>query len=283
MADTVNQQLVDAAVERDKHLQAKATAVILAAIALLDSSEPELRVLLERYLALLTRPGIDLSSPVIQGQINQMRLDISSLRGRYIGYVNDNLSEGASELITDEWKFLAATYEATAGIALIVPGGGTIQEILDTPYLGRPFGTWMDDLATSDANRIADAVITGVIQNRSRQQILEAALGEQDFDGANGATQISRNNLKSIIDTGIISWTAQAQVDMLDVDLFPDNAAALPRELYVAVLDGRTTQICRSLNGQVFPVGNGPIPPLHWYCRSRRVPLPPEGAVPNVK
>ena len=41
---------------------------------------------------------------------------------------------------------------------------------------------------------------------------------------------------------------------------------------YVAVLDGRTTQICTSLAGRVFPLYSGPRPPQHFNCRSFIMP-----------
>lgn len=41
---------------------------------------------------------------------------------------------------------------------------------------------------------------------------------------------------------------------------------------FLAVLDSRTTLRCASLDGEVFPVGKGPIPPLHINCRSVSVP-----------
>lgn len=47
-------------------------------------------------------------------------------------------------------------------------------------------------------------------------------------------------------------------------------------EQYVAVLDGRTTKLCRGLDGKRYAVGVGPIPPLHPNCRSNRVIVLPE-------
>jgi hypothetical protein len=37
---------------------------------------------------------------------------------------------------------------------------------------------------------------------------------------------------------------------------------------WVSILDSATSQICRSLSGQVFRFGKGPIPPAHPNCRS---------------
>ena len=37
---------------------------------------------------------------------------------------------------------------------------------------------------------------------------------------------------------------------------------------WVSVLDSRTTEICEDLDGQVFVIGAGPLPPMHINCRS---------------
>jgi SPP1 gp7 family putative phage head morphogenesis protein len=42
---------------------------------------------------------------------------------------------------------------------------------------------------------------------------------------------------------------------------------------WVAILDNRTTIICRDRNGVVYVYGEGPLPPAHWNCRSKAVPV----------
>jgi SPP1 gp7 family putative phage head morphogenesis protein len=37
---------------------------------------------------------------------------------------------------------------------------------------------------------------------------------------------------------------------------------------WVSTLDSRTTTQCKSLDGQVFEIGKGPMPPIHYNCRS---------------
>jgi len=42
---------------------------------------------------------------------------------------------------------------------------------------------------------------------------------------------------------------------------------------FTAQLDARTTDLCRSLDQQLFPTNEAPVPPLHWLCRSYLVPV----------
>jgi SPP1 gp7 family putative phage head morphogenesis protein len=43
-------------------------------------------------------------------------------------------------------------------------------------------------------------------------------------------------------------------------------------EEFLATLDSITSVTCASLDGRIFPIGEGPMPPVHWNCRSDRVP-----------
>lgn len=42
---------------------------------------------------------------------------------------------------------------------------------------------------------------------------------------------------------------------------------------YSAILDDRTTDICRGLHGKTFKAGDEPIPPMHFNCRSMLIPI----------
>lgn len=41
---------------------------------------------------------------------------------------------------------------------------------------------------------------------------------------------------------------------------------------WVSVIDGVTSNICRSRNGKIYRYGDGPLPPAHPYCRSHTEP-----------
>jgi len=58
--------------------------------------------------------------------------------------------------------------------------------------------------------------------------------------------------------------------------------AGLERYLWNSVLDNRTTPICRSLDGKIFRVGKGPLPPQHFNCRSSTLALVPGGGKVDV-
>ena len=52
-----------------------------------------------------------------------------------------------------------------------------------------------------------------------------------------------------------------------------DDELFVGQYTYIAVIDERTTQRCRSLHQKTFVYGGGPLPPQHYNCRSEIVPL----------
>lgn len=54
-------------------------------------------------------------------------------------------------------------------------------------------------------------------------------------------------------------------------ELYRQNADVVAGERFVAVFDSRTTDTCAGYDGEVFPLGEGPIPALHYGCRSTRI------------
>jgi SPP1 gp7 family putative phage head morphogenesis protein len=65
-------------------------------------------------------------------------------------------------------------------------------------------------------------------------------------------------------------------------ETYAANDDVIIGEEYVATLDSRTTVSCSSLDGQVFPIGQGPQPPLHWACLTPGTSVTPRGSVSYI-
>ncbi len=55
--------------------------------------------------------------------------------------------------------------------------------------------------------------------------------------------------------------------------VYKENDDIIKGVEYVATLDSKTTEICMSLDGKVFDIGEGPRPPMHFNCRSTTIPI----------
>lgn len=104
---------------------------------------------------------------------------------------------------------------------------------------------------------VKDAVIIG----KSHDQIVQDIAYVTDKIQANHARALSRTL------TSHISSVAKAEV-------FRNNEDILEGEEWVSTLDSATTIQCASLDGTRFDgPADGPQPPLHWNCRSIRIPI----------
>lgn len=269
----------DAAVRRQISLLRLAAGDVTRVVDTLDSSEPKLRVLIEKFLSILGNERIDITKPSVQERLRRLRLAIEELRLDAMREVEEEAEEQSRLLILAQFAWLGLSVRTITQGRLDpkIPGNSRFarEMVRDLPFEGRTLRTWLRDLAALDAKRIADEVVVGVMQGRSVRDILKAVLGSSKLDGRDGVTQRTRNDLASVITTSVTHFSAQATEAMADAN--PDT---FPRDVFVAVLDAATTPICRSLDGNVYRRGKGPIPPLHMRCRSTRVALLP-GQVPD--
>lgn len=134
---------------------------------------------------------------------------------------------------------------------------------------------------------ISNELVENIVFNR----FTEGELFDKTFNRMNNdfRTQIERSIRISVIngETGIEAANRiknsynmkRAQLDSLTRTLIQNAVNQADEETYKtselikkirynAILDSRTTDICRDLNGKIFNVGEGPRPPQHFNCRS---------------
>jgi len=74
---------------------------------------------------------------------------------------------------------------------------------------------------------------------------------------------LSKRDAEIIARTSLQHVSSQARESV-----WKRNSDIIKKVRIVATLDNRTTQICRSLDGQEFPLDSGPRPPFHIRCRT---------------
>lgn len=95
----------------------------------------------------------------------------------------------------------------------------------------------------------------------------KGALRSNDDDSLpTGAYERLSSQAASFLGTAIQSISAQTQAE--------ESSSYFSTYQWVSVLDSRTTLICRARNGVIYKYGDGPLPPAHYNCRSKVVPLP---------
>jgi hypothetical protein len=199
-------------------------------------------------------------------QINAMRAPAGAA-GR--DAVVTQFLEFATAEVEDDHRDLAAL---APSLGLILPAAGAVAgQALATPFQGRTFSQWIDDAQAAEAKRIRQAIYIGVGAGEDPATVARRVVGTATLLGADGATQTSRNHVDTLTRSGLVHIANFARMA-----LYAENSQTLTTEQFVAVLDSHTTELCRSLNGNRYSLGRGPLPPLHMGCRSMRVVVFPE-------
>lgn len=183
------------------------------------------------------------------------------------------------ESLNDELKEFAVASASTTVSAvataspvvldLKMPPADKLFAIINSqPFEGDTLKGWLKNTEAADARRLLKAAKIGVIQGRTPIQIARDIVGTQAAKYKDGASRKAVKDLESVIltlNSGIQNEARQA--------VYEANSDIIKKEKFVATLDSRTTLECASNDGKIFKAGEGPYPPLHFRCRSLRVPV----------
>lgn len=125
-----------------------------------------------------------------------------------------------------------------------------------------------DFSAMSARNRrnVARAINIGLAQGESIESIVRRVRGSSVNPG--GVLAASRHDARRIVRTAVNHTTTRAREIT-----YRDNSDVISGVRWVSTLDARTSQVCISLDGQVFGIDEGPRPPAHPFCRSTTSPV----------
>lgn len=159
------------------------------------------------------------------------------------------------------------TFSLTAaqGTTITLPNG----KVLEKSFRG---------LAESQADLFAKTVRNGLLTGESTDKLARRLKGRLRFGQPGSARQIAQagGELTSVANHQVMALvrTSVNQVaNAASQQVYESNQDVTQKYRYIATLDGKTSPICRSLDGRVFEYGKGPTPPQHFNCRSTTVPI----------
>lgn len=213
----------------------------------------------------------------LQGLLDELRLVYAEIYQRMVSRLIDGLDELAKFEAEFTTRSLARALqdlgevtaigraEAAAGaVRILVPTATQLAAVVRS----RPmtFGSqtdtmraFLEGLEESHFGRMETALRLGFVEGESISAIAER-VREAGAVNARSAEAIARTAI-----THVAAEVAQ--------ESYEANADLVTAVEWVAVLDSRTTAICRSRDGQQFPLNSGPRPPAHPRCRSTVIPI----------
>jgi len=256
----MSEPVFDFTVKHQVFLQRLAESHGIETIKIIESSEAELN----RYLtSRLTAFGPAEANRATVKKFDRMRNRVFRVRGEAMKAASKHLKEEGVLLAQNESKF--ATRIMRDGLDLEAVKAVSIKHIDNVINFGVFNGQALDEmyntLQAADVNRIMQTVRFGVTQGNTTPSIMRSVR-----DGLNLTSQ----NAMSIART----FTNGVSNEIL-LDSYKLNSDVVKYQRYSATLDGATTFICISLDGQVSKIDDpaAPIPPQHHNCRSTIVPM----------
>lgn len=261
---TVNEEYFDAMVRHQIYLMRLSGSVRKEITALLDKTETDIADRIRSRL--LNHKSLDTDG---FRRLKALEKYIKTVRTKAWDEVDAVWLNEITELAKLEPVFAAKALRTVSPVLLdlSLPDTSLLKALVkSSPFEGRTLSQWSSSIESTDLKRISDQIKIGMVQGQTSAEIARRVVGTAELKGKDGVTEITRRNADAITITAINHISNAAKREF-----YESNSDIFNGELYVATLDDRTTAICRSLDGTVFPVGIGSIPPLHFRCRSVRV------------
>lgn len=263
---TMNEQWFDSLLRHQIHAQRYAGGVRNKVIELLNDTEADLADIIRKKMK-RSRQGLTKGN---RKRFTQMMRQVRDLRNQAWGKATKELTGSMRAFAEQEGDFLVKSLNKASHVQLDLsaPAPEQLKSLVtQRPFEGRTLKEWAQNLQRNDIQRIQDQVRIGMVQGESNQQIARRVVGTKAAKGRDGITQLTRRQTEAVTRTATAEYSQGAREEFAEA-----NKDIFDKELFVATLDARTTLVCAGNDGKTFKRGEGPRPPLHYQCRSLRVP-----------
>lgn len=244
------------------------------------------QIYLLRYQARIVRQITE----ILQQVEADLLLQLNSVQTEWNAQRLESQLSGIRAIIDESWRLAdtqlstdlreLAVYEAShqeqvirgstpIELAMVMPTAETIIAAVESkPFEGKLLSEWTEKLQEDFYVRIRDAVRMGVIEGESYHQITKRVMGTKALRYSDGVMAINFRQAQALVATAV-SHTANESRQTF----YGANDDLIKGVQWVSTLDSRTTPVCQSRDGKVYPVDSGPRPPAHIRCRSTTAPV----------
>ncbi len=230
----------------------------------------------KKFLPFLNRVARSLRSELLKTQTVNSKARIKaklnfveSLVLTEFGAFADQLSEQLDLLAVNEGEFSADTLGKLKAVETVLPSAAQlIAAVKARPFNNKILKDYLKDFSRDQARQIRNAVSTGFFEGKTTPQIIKEVVGTVSARYNDGLLKQTRASAERIVRTAV-NHTSSVARDLTQ----QENSDIAPYYEWVSTLDGRTSNICKKLDGTVYRVGKGRLPPAHFNCRSTTAPL----------
>lgn len=260
-------QLTEAAIRHQVYLERLKTGYVRDFLLVFEETDAVIR---QSFIELGIEDLSDLSRRELETLIQDLTVKEAELFETAITRWIEQLPDLAEYEAEHEMRTLQAVADAKTRRKLKIPSAKKLaKESLQRPV--QAFGKRVEDVAAdwskTSIDRTNKAIRNGYAQGKTVPQIVRELRGTKPLKYKDGVEEINRRAAATVVRTGVQQVASTARQVM-----YEENADLVTGYEWVSTLDNVTTATCRSLDGQHFQTGKGPLPPIHPNCRSTTTP-----------
>ena len=261
---TTNEQLFDLYISRQISLIAYANNLSNQSLKLLKNSDEAVQKELLFYADKLSNQTRNTAA--YNKTKEQLTTAIAKIRAPIYKTLRSTLPDEILELGVAETVFAATVINKALPLATPLdfkfPTKADLKTGIDNAVLpeGRNFQQWLLALEEADATRMTGQITTALNNGSTPSQAVTSV--------RNQGIKKAQASLSTLISTMTTATATESRNQ-----LYNNNKNFISQEIYRATLDSKTTPICSITDGKVFDLGQGSFPPLHYNCRSVRIPF----------
>lgn len=235
----------------------------------------------QRVLAQLRRVENDIDVRLRQGgetelagaRLNELLAELRAIQAAGWQVIDQRLARDLEGLTEAEMVFSGRIVDhgAAALSTSVSSARPTVTQVVAAvkarPFQGRLLREWLKDTEEAAARRVRDVIRQGYVEGRTVDQMARQLRGTRANGFKDGLLEVDRRGAEAIVRTAVTHTS-----NVASQEIYKSAGDFVEGWEFVATLDGRTTLTCASLDGKVYPIGKGPMPPRHIGCRS--IPIP---------
>lgn len=237
---------------------------------LLNSADEDISDTLARRLVKITERGSDLG-PATTNRLTDMLTEVRAINSAVYSRVGKGIEGELIDRAGYEAAWAGTTLERTLSLKSRVdlPPAPFLRTLVsNSPIDGHLLASWTDHMSANRQGRVEQAIRLGLLQGENTDKIVARIMGTKAARYEDGILQISRRSCQTLVLTASATVANNARIETY-------RRSGLIKALkWIATLDTRTTPICQSRDGTVYPIGETfPQPPAHPRCRSILIPV----------
>lgn len=221
---------------------------------------------------LVTSAILELDGEISAMRRTQLNRFIAGVATKQRAMIEKMLKSHKEELVSFagySYQMEASLIATTVGVRLAsaAKARAIYMSAIERPLAtGDLLDSFIDNLTRSQVGVLEKTLRKAHVNGWTNAQITRMLRGTKKLNYADGLMSKMGKQTATVVRTSMQHINSSARQV-----IWAENSDIITGYRWVSTLDGRTSDICQDLDGEVFKVGDGPVPPAHPNCRSTTV------------